>query len=201
MFLLSKTNFFTWHGDSTTFQRLFLVLEISLLSSLLIAAFVLSPQTEPPLPSPFDPTAATISLTTGNGKANFFPIHINTVTLFCCHWPTSATEGNFSLFKSITEYLVWISDTNRYEEHAFEPLQWTLCLGWPYTQGSYMAHSFIELCKPLRQGKAVICEGEAWHAAVHGVTKSQTQLGGWTTTEPFGAVTSVGGRGPYVFSF
>ena len=78
------------------------MLEISVLSSLLITAFVLFPQIEPPLPPPFDPPGAAINLATGNGKANFFPIHINTITLFCCHWLTSSTEGNFSIFKNIT---------------------------------------------------------------------------------------------------
>ena len=28
-------------------------------------------------------------------------------------------------------------------------------------------------------------DGGAWHAAVHGVSKSQTQLSNWTTTDSF----------------
>ena len=30
----------------------------------------------------------------------------------------------------------------------------------------------------------MVMDREAWHAAVHGVTKNQTQLGDWTTTTP-----------------
>ena len=29
----------------------------------------------------------------------------------------------------------------------------------------------------------LVMEREAWHAVVHGVTKSQTQLSDWTTTK------------------
>ena len=31
----------------------------------------------------------------------------------------------------------------------------------------------------------LVMEGEAWHAAVHGVTKSQTQLSDWTELKPY----------------
>ena len=76
-----------------------------------------------------------------------------------------------------------------------------MTLHWPYT---VMAHSFIELHKPLCHDNAVIHEGDGWHqwingyepgltlgggkgngrlcAAVHGVMKSWTWLGDWTTT-------------------
>ena len=31
----------------------------------------------------------------------------------------------------------------------------------------------------------IVKDREAWHAAVHGAAKSQTQLSNWTTTVPF----------------
>ena len=34
----------------------------------------------------------------------------------------------------------------------------------------------------LSQLQEMVKEREAWNAAVHGVTKCQTQLGDWTTT-------------------
>ena len=76
-------------------------------------------------------------------------------------------------------------------DHILSELSAVICLYWVALHG--MAHRLTGLCKPLCCGKGnkdmnlgklweVVRNREAWCAAVHGVSKSQTWLGNWTTT-------------------
>ena len=47
----------------------------------------------------------------------------------------------------------------------------------------------------------LVMDREAWSAAVHGVTKSQTQLNNWTERLTLGGSTSLGFRPPASLSY
>ena len=46
----------------------------------------------------------------------------------------------------------------------------------------------------------LVIDREAWHAAIHGVTKSQTQLSDWTTQNLGKFITAVTEISQYVFT-
>ena len=57
-------------------------------------------------------------------------------------------------------------------------------------------HHWTSMDMSLSKLQQILKDGEAWHAAVHGVTKSQTRLSNWTELtegEPWSNMTGVGG--------
>ena len=86
--------------------------------------------------------------------------------------------GRMVLVLQYFGHLIWRTDS----------LEKTLMLGktedkrrrWKMMKYLYGISESMDMC--LNKLREIVNDREAWHAAVHGVTKSQTQLSHWTTT-------------------
>ena len=86
--------------------------------------------------------------------------------------------GRMVLVLQYFGHLMWRTDS----------LEKTLMLGktedkrrrWKMMKYLYGISESMDMC--LNKLREIVNDREAWHAAVHGVTKSQTQLSHWTTT-------------------